>query len=189
MATIFSRKNVDAVCRACAQQYNALHEATISTSTDGYHRDISGVVDTGDSFSNPISKSLQVTAASATTLPTVLLSALNIQAVLHMHFADAEAHLKADSVNVGLDGYAIDNTSATTQQSSANLMLNAAKVVLNAHLTQSGVHRKSDTANSVATTDASNLATSETLANALKSAINAHIVSGPTVGRVHLLDG
>lgn len=187
MSTIFSRKNVDAALRAVVQQYNALHQATISTSVDGYHRDISGVA-SGD-FSAPGSSNLQVSAASATDLATSLTLVLNIQGVLHDHFADDSAHLKADSVNVAFDGYAIDNTSGATQLSSAILMANAIKLNYNAHLTQSGVHLKSDTANNVSTSDATDQSSLDTLLNAMKTKVNAHIVSGPTVGRVKLIDG
>lgn len=185
MSTIFSKKDVDAICRACVQQYNALHAATISASTDGYHRDISGVA-SGD-FSAPSSSNLQVSAATASNLATTTTLALNIQGVLHVHFADDSAHLIADTVNVALDGYAVDYTSGTTQLNSVVAMLNAAKVVFNAHLSQSGVHLKTDDANSVATSDATDLSSAQTLANAMKTKINAHIISGPSVGRIKLL--
>lgn len=184
MSTIFSQRTSEAAIRALVQQYNALHQATIATSTAGFHRDISGIP-AGD-YRFPTSSNLQVTAATATNLATTLTMALNMQGVLKVHFADDVAHLIADTVNVALDGYSIDNTNATTQLSSVILMLNAAKVVFNAHLTQSGVHLNNDGTNTVATTNASDLATSITLVNAMKTKVNAHIVSGPTVGRIKL---
>ena len=52
------------------------------------------------------------------------------------------------------------------------------------------VHPHNDTANSVSTANATNLATAETLANALKTAINAHManVSTPSVIRINVID-
>jgi|SRR5271169_2645898 len=186
MSTIFSRKNDTSAVSAVVQQYNALHEATISTTTDGYHRDISGVP--GGDFRNPTSVNLQVSATNASDLASSLVLVLNEQGVLAQHFADDAAHLMADTVNVAFDGYAVDNTNGTTQLSSAIAMANAMKLDYNAHLTQSGVHRKSDTANNVSTSDATDLTSLETLLNAMKTKVNAHIVSGPTVGRVKLVD-
>lgn len=184
MSTIFPQITSEALIRALVQQYNALHQATITTSTAGFHRDISGVP-SGD-FSSPSSSNLQVSAATASDLATVLTMALNIQGVLKVHFADNVSHLIADSVNVGLDGYSIDNTSGATKLSSVILMLNAAKVVSNAHLTQSGVHLNNDGTNTVATADATDLASAITLANGIKAKVNPHIISGPTVGRIKL---
>jgi hypothetical protein len=185
MSTIYTRRDVESLTRAVVMQYNALHQATTATTVDGYHRDISGIP-AGD-FRFPTSSNLQVTAANGTTLATTITLALNIQGVQHVEFLDEEAHLKVDATNTALDGYSIDNTSAATQLSSVIIMLNVAKSTHNAHLTQSGVHRKNDTANAVATVDATDLTSAETLANAIKTAKNAHIISGPTVGRVRII--
>jgi hypothetical protein len=184
MSTIFSQRTSEAIIRALVRQYNALHQATIATSTAGFHRDISGVP-AGD-FRFPTSSNLQVSAANSTDLPTVLVLAKNLQGVLQVHLADDEAHLIADAVNVGANALLIDNTSGATQLSSVIIMLNAIKVAFNAHLTQSGVHLNNDGTNSVATANATDLATSITLANAMKTKVNTHIVSGPAVGRIKL---
>lgn len=187
MSTIFSRKDVDSLARALVQQYNALHQATVSASEDGYHRDVSGVP-AGD-FSAPSSSVLAISAASASSLALSIVSALNCQGVLHVHFNDDSAHLKVDAASIaeGLDGYAIDNTSAETQLSSVCSMLTWAKAVFNEHLSSSGVHLKSDTQHVIGTTDATDLSSAEALADALKVAVNAHILSGPSVGRIKLV--
>ncbi len=185
MSTIFSSKNDDSAVRALVQQYNVLHDATISVTTDGYHRDISGVP--GGDFSFPTSSNLQVSAATASNLATTLTLAKNVQGVMKVHFADDSAHLIADTVNVTFETLLIDNTSGATQLSSVILMLNREKLDFNAHLSQSGVHLKTDAHNTVSASDATDLGTSETLANALKTAVNSHILSGPTVGRIKLL--
>jgi hypothetical protein len=215
MSTIYANKDVETLCRALVNQYNALHDGYTLSTTQGaayFHRDISGIA-AGD-YRFPTSTNLQVSYANGTDLPSTLKLAaghdgyavsidgyISIQGALHYHFLDDSAHLYRDLSDtsdaykgVGLDGYVIDNTSATTQLSSLILLLNAAKVLFNAHLTAqtdatettvaTNIHVVNDTTNSVATANATDLPSSEALAIALKTAINAHIISGPSVGRI-----
>lgn len=184
MSTIFSTKDVDSLARALVLQYNALHDATVSASTDGYHRDISGVA--GGTYEYPTSTPLQVTAATASSLSTTITLALNLKGVLSMHWLDDSAHLIADTVS-DLTEFVIDNTSAGTQLSSVIEMLNAEKLYHNSHLEAVGVHLKDDVHNACSTTDASNLATAQTLANDMKALVNSHILNGPSCGRIKLL--
>ena len=181
MSTIFSRKDVDSVARALVQQYNALHQATIATTVDGYHRDISGVP-SGD-FSAPSSADLQVSADDATDLASSQALALNLKGVLSVHFADDQAHLIADTVNVTFegDGYVADTLAH------AEVLANQMKADFNAHLTQSGVHLNNDMGNTVVSADATDQGSLDTLLNETKVNVNAHILSGPTVGRVKLI--
>ncbi len=132
---------------------------------------------------NPTSTALTVTAASATNLVTSITLANNIRQVLIQHTPDAEAHLVADT-------FASASTLATTIASdlqSASNLANAAKTILNAHLTQSGVHVLNDSLNANSTTAATDQTTTDNLLNALKTNINAHVGSAPTGSSIKLI--
>ncbi len=171
------RKSLDSVVWALVAAHNLKQDD--GSITDGYHRDLSQVT-TGDP-SDPASitlTTLQVTAATASSLPTSITLTNNIIGVLSTHMADAHAHLLADATNnPTVDGYiaAIDLTTVKTN-------LNACKALFNAHLTQTNVHPNNDTANSVSTANATDQTTANNLANALKTAINAHISAGKSGG-------
>lgn len=197
------RKEIDSVVWALVDAFNSLQDA--GWVADGYHRDLSQLTsgDPNDPASITLT-TLSVDAAAATTLATTITLANNIHGVLHTHFLDAQAHLKADTVNDGYqDGYSVYvdgySTSMAASVGAADLVavcneLNVSKIAFNAHLTQSGVHVNNDTGNSVATTNATDLSSAEALANALAAAINLHI-SGPgsskgskNTPRINLID-
>jgi hypothetical protein len=139
---------------------------------------------------------LQVTAAAATNLATSCVLANQIKGVLKTHFLDASAHLKADLVNDGyLDGYSFVDGYSTVDPpaqgiadlASVIVLLNGEKAVFNKHLSQSGVHVSTD-GRTVATTDATDQTSANTLANALKAAVNLHVSSGPVgIPRISLV--
>lgn len=183
MATLFVRKNVDAVCRALVKQFNALHDLIDGYAQASlYHRDVTGV-DSG-SWDSPASVSLQVTAADASGLASSLLLANNLLSVARIHFADDESHLLADTTNAItlVDGYA-------TTLELAQVAANHVRVKFLAHRTQGGVHVNNDNENVAITTPATDQTTTNNLLNSLKDKLNDHIASGPTVGRIKLIDG
>lgn len=118
-----------------------------------------------------------ITTADASDLATVVALSNAIKAAYNAHAASTSAHDAADATNV------ITSADAT-DQSSANTLLNEAKGDFNAHLVLSAAHGARVagvgrvTIATVTTTNASDLATSIALANALKLAINAHFLSG-----------
>ena len=57
--------------------------------------------------------------------------------------------------------------------------VNQLKASWNAHLSQAGVHFNNDAANSIATANATTLATAITLVNAFATPVNTHILSAP----------
>lgn len=181
MATLFVRKTDSAIVRALVKQYNALHDLV-----DGYgqvvqyHRDVSGV-DSGN-WESPASVSLQVSAADATDLPTSVVLANNLLAVARQHIADGEAHLLADTTNAVtlVDGYATDLPSV-------EVVANHVRLKYLAHRTQGGIHVVNDTVNVASTTPATDQSTSNSLLNDLKAKLNAHISSGPSLGRIKLI--
>jgi hypothetical protein len=90
-------------------------------------------------------------------------------------FGNAGAHLVADTTNAPtLAAIALATNLATTQT-----LANGIKVFLNAHYTQAGVHVNNDGTNTIATANATDLASSIALLNACKTAIVAHVASSP----------
>jgi hypothetical protein len=177
-------KEVSELVNALVLAHNSLQSQTVA---DGYHRDLSQV--TTGNFQDPstiVLTTLQVAGTAAAQSDTMLLANQEL-AVLHMHFEDAQAHLKADTVNDGyLDGYSfLDGylaASATSQLASLEVNLNAMKVLYEAHRVQSGVHPNNDTGNVIVAADATDLASAKTLALDLKAKINAHISNAGSNG-------
>jgi len=183
MAIIYTNADVVSAVNAIVVAFNQLHDGyarTVST----FHRDITGIA--GGTPQYPTSTALQVTAATASSLLTSANLAHNIQAVMRIHFADDRSHLIADDVNVGFeDGYFTDPSTATLAQVEA--LLNACKSDFNKHLTQSGVHVNNDGSNTVTAPDATDQTSANTLANQMKTKVNAHINSGPSFGGIVVL--
>lgn len=180
--TLYSQNVDSALVYALITKVNQLQDALESTVTDSYHRSRTSV-STTQSFETPTSVSLSVTAANATNLATSLTLGANIRGVMAYHFADADAHLKADIVNVDFttDGYGLQAGTVGAVVAFAN----CAKVDFNRHLSQSGVHRKTDT-NVIATADATDQTSADTLLNAIKAALNTHMAGAPPVGRISI---
>jgi len=146
--------------------------------TPYFHGDKTTQYMNGD-YMNPVATLLTVTAAAAVDLPTSLVLANQMKAVLNIHMAEGdEVHVTADTWNAISTADATDETSAET-------LANAIKTAFNAHLTQAGVHVWDDSLNSVSTANASNPSTLWALLNALKAAVNLHLASaaaGESVG-------
>lgn len=185
MPTIKVNKDVDSICRALVKQYNRLHEDTVAD--DGYvHSDQTGV-DTSNGYTDPDSEVLSVTAANASNLATSVTLTNNLRGVMLEHFRDDVSHRLADDTSVGLlDGY-----SDAVILDDVEDQLNTMHHVFNGHLSRSvssiKVHLNDDAVNVVTTAAATDQSTANALGNALKSAVNAHILLGPAVGKIKLI--
>jgi len=172
----------EAVAYALATAHNASWRAYVAANTSFPHADITSTP-SGD-WQHPAASSLQVTAAAATTLALVITSANQALSVMQIHFADALAHATSDTTNFTTVD-ALDQLASTATQGATDTQLNAMKAAFNLHLAQNSVHYTNDTTNAIVAADASDLATSETLADAIKAAVNAHITFA---GDTQLLD-
>jgi hypothetical protein len=183
------RKDDQELLLALAYALNAQQSDFTQSLADGYfHRDQTQSTN-GPLFAlNSITlTNVTVSATNAVDLGTTVALANQLFGIMVLHMSDDQVHLKFDNVNVPtLDGYQVQLASDLP---SVEVLLNALKVLFDAHLTQSGVHQNNDTSNSVSSTpNATSLGTAETLANALKVALNAHMASAPTgAPRVRLI--
>lgn len=146
-----------------AASFNALKREVVAL-TSYPHADITST--TSGPSNARVATAAIMSSPTATDLPTVIVRANEAKAVLNVHLVDPRAHKAAASVIA---------TANATDQASVNTLLNAIKAALNTHDASTADHFTADSTNTCATTDASNLATSLTLANALFTKINAHI--------------
>lgn len=125
-----------------------------------------------------------VTAANATDLPSAVALVNQEKAVYEYHRKDAGvvspvAHKTLDATNVESVANANPNA-GDGGLAGAIALANDIKTQFNAHLTQSTVHYNNDATNTVAASNATDLASLETLVNAIKTALNAHMASAPS---------
>ena len=175
---IQSRSDVSELVLALVYAHNAMQSELVS---DGYHRDLTQNTN-GPLLDEANIKLTTVTVSlgNAVDLASTVALGNQLLGVLNQHMFDDQAHLVRDLVNQpNQDGYLTvqANLDADSGLSEIIVNLNALKVLFNAHLTASGVHPNNDTVNSVATANATNLGTAQTLANALKTSVNAHMAS------------
>ncbi len=154
---------------AVVASYNALRK-TVAIAAEKYHADVTSRATAGDP-SAPTAAAATCATADATNEPTSVALANALKALWNAHFADALAHLAADTANAV-------STAAATDYASAATLANALQTKYNAHLSQSGVHATTDT-NTDSTTTATTDATTRALLNALKAAYNIHVVHAP----------
>lgn len=114
-------------------------------------------------------------------LAAVVVIANALKALYNAHGANVGAHVAVDATNVITSP---DTTSA--DQTATNTLLNEIKSDFNAHIALVASHRMVlgagvATLLTVATTDASDLATSKALAAALLLALNRHFSSGSSL--------
>ncbi len=174
------RKNSEEIYLAIAYAYNTQQSVVSQSLADGYiHRDATQVTNSPLlSLGGVTLTTITVSAAAATSLATSITLANQIFGVLNVHLTDDQVHLTTDFVNLpSLDGYM--NVLAVDLPT-VEVLLNAEKALFNAHLTQSGVHQINDVVNTVVAANATSQSTANTLANALKTAVNAHMASCPT---------
>lgn len=169
---ITAHKNADELAFAAVTAFNLLKRELCSSLSTYPHCDITSTP--GGSYAAPTSTSLLPSSASATTLPTTITRAENIRAVLLVHFVDTIAHVATDATAYTAITKATVPTA--TDQTTVNALLNAIKAAWNTNLASTATHFTADATNTVATADATDLASSEALANALYTAVRAHIV-------------
>jgi hypothetical protein len=168
------RKDGNRVAAAAALAINALRR-DLTVVGARFH---SGQVQTTNANdpSLPTVTSTTITAATAADLPTSLAMVNQIFAVLTQHFAESTSvHLAADPTAVA----ALAAGVVATDLATGITLMNLCKSVYNTHCAQSGVHFNNDGTNTFATTNASDLPTLITLANAAKPKIVAHMASAP----------
>lgn len=118
-----------------------------------------------------------VTTADAADLATGITLGNALKAAYNAHVASTDVHDAADATNVVTSADASD-------QATLNTLLTEMKGDFNAHLVLSAAHGAriagdgKVTIATIATANATDLATSVALANALKRAVNAHFSSG-----------
>lgn len=170
------RRQTDAILNAFVTQHNLKQESAVASF---FHSDTTQTTNSSD-YRNPIVTNLQITAANATTLPTSLVLANQLQTYLNIHWQDSYAHKTAVT--------AVDATAKATDLPTCQTLLNALKAKLNTHFTASNVHWTNDGTNTIATADATDQTTANALANAMKTAVNAHIISAPTGAMIQIVD-
>lgn len=164
------RKNLDDFLYAMAASYNKMRQHLATLSGTAYHADVTS--STSGDFTAPVVTYMTATVANATDLATAVALGNELKAKFNIHCADTLAHKAADTVNPVTAANA-----GAADQTACNTLLNQIKANFNTHLSQAGVHYHNDAANSVATADSTDPASAAALANALKTAFNAHILS------------
>jgi len=154
----------------------------------------------GDSFVNPSSAVLTIAAVNASDLPSCIVLMNQLVGTLGVHMKDgiaqdlygAGAHRISDAVNAAL----LPSQYVATGVSATDLPIvvagaNALKASLNAHFvmtTPSAVHFTNDATNTIAAANATVLADSIVLLNAIKVAVIAHIASAPTTPMIKIVN-
>lgn len=173
------RKNSEAFYFAMAK---ALREsrALAGVVASNFHRDTTPGATTG-SFQDPVATTLSVAAANATDLPTSLVLVVQIDAVFRAMVADDNAH-KVKDVNVPANAQ-----TSIVDLASAILAINDIKAKHNTHIASTVYHFTADAVNAIATANATDQTSLNTLANAVKTAINAHIAGAPASNGIVLV--
>lgn len=185
MSTLKVQNTEEAVLKAVVKQYNALHDylnATV-TAMDGNgkaHRDITGV--TSGDYLNLSSTAIAMTFTPSTpVLLSDLVQATNV--ALHqynVHNSDLFAHVGADGYDASpkeVDGYAFDLPTCLAA-------LNQLKLDYNKHVGATTSHVVVDAVNTVVAANATDLASGITLVQAIQTAYNAHVLLGPSIGKI-----
>lgn len=180
------RKTTDAMVFAIVTAFNLCWRWFVTNKTTYPHADITST--TGGNYTAPTTTALTVAAANATNLATGITLAEAVRSWMLVHLNDGGAstngyggaHKAADTTNYALITYtASAKLTSSSSQGNLNTLLNLLKSTANAHVSQSGVHFTNDGTNTVSASDATDLASSETLANALKTWCNAHGAFAP----------
>lgn len=177
-----------AIQHALVASHNLQRKAIVDDLTTYPHYDATATMSTGD-YMRPSVAALQVTAATASSLATSRTLTRDIWFVATTHFADAiadsgangGAHAAADDTAITAFG---DNIATDANLAAIEAALNAYKAALNVHASESGVHAHDDSALVISTADASDQSSANTLANAIKAALNTHIsaaLAGPSI--------
>lgn len=148
--------------RAAVTGLNELRRAQVSTN---FHA--SRTVDTvGGDFRKPVVSFLAVDAANATNADTLLTLVKELRVTFIKHLADDVGHKVADTSSVAAE---------PTDTDSCVTWLNAAKATYNTHRASTTYHYNADATNAVSSSDATDEASAITLANEMKTDLNAHM--------------
>lgn len=173
-------------------QFNNLRQ-TVAKNSSQFHADITSLGTTGSAAGLATAASITSTLpANATDLPTSLALANALQSLSAMHAADAVntlyhnagSHLIADTTNAPT----LAAIPAATTLVTAEAVANGLKAFWNAHFTQTGVHVGNDGTNTISAAAATDQGTTNTLLNAVKTAVVAHVASAPSGLGIRLID-
>lgn len=188
---IRTRKQTDDIAYAMVLAHNLEVRERVNTAATYPHADITSV--TSADYKRPNPTTLAIVGVT-TALSDVIALAENARAVLRTHFDDAGsasnlwggAHKTADATNKAL--LTLLAAPLATNQATVNVVLNAEKAAINAHVGQATVHFTNDGVNSIVAADATDLASSKVLAAAIKSVGNAHIIFAGTTQTINLVE-
>lgn len=122
-----------------------------------------------------------IAAANASDLATSLVLANELKALYEFHLSDDLAHKVADPAPA---------LTVATDLATAQTLANAIKADYNVHRASTTYHYTADATNTIASADATDQSSLNTLLNELKTDIGAHLLGGPTDGQmVRLVDG
>jgi hypothetical protein len=184
----YSYKDDNALAHTLVKINNDQNDAA-ALAAGKFHRDITGVPAAGDAYRNALpSTPSVVSAANASDLPSLITLNNQLVSVMRNHFGDDSAHKIANGAyQAVLDGYGAP-LAASAPLATVIPSVNAMKVVLNLHMPMTTLHLNADNTNTVSAANATDQASANTLANALKASLNAHMASGPTTtSRIRLL--
>lgn len=185
--TISVRKTPDAINFAVASQFNNLMK-DVALAGSKAHAAVTSNPTTGD-YRAPTSTPLQVTAGNGdgtlATLRTLVQDIFDVYMgtlgssgngstrSVAGHMSDVLAHKVAETPP------AITRPLGTDNLATVQTALNALKADYNTHRVSTTYHYTADSTNTLATADGSDQASCDTLANAFKIALNAHVKFGP----------
>jgi hypothetical protein len=118
--------------------------------------------------------STAISAADATTVPTVIALANAIRASYVLHIASVVSATTGQGAHIAADETNVLVAPVATDQDTANTLLNDVKAKYNAHRVLTSSHPVADATNAIAAADATDAASSYTLANELKADLNLH---------------
>jgi hypothetical protein len=128
-----------------------------------------------------------VDSPTATDLATSLVMVNRARLVYEAGFGGYPGHRRDILAHVAADTANATTSPVATTLATAITLANELKADINAHLSQSGVHRTNDTANTIAASDASDLSSLVTLANAIKAALNAHMAAAVAIPGLRII--
>ncbi len=176
----------EAAWRALAIAHNAFVRKFVDVETTFPHYEVTGIT-TGD-FSAPVMTALQITSSGTTTLAAVKTMANEARVVLLAHFADANGHIAADTVNAALiDLDALDELVTASTQDETDTFVNALITAYEAHRILTTKHSHADSTNLITATSAVDLASSKLAVADAKAMTNAHINLSWTTPSIELV--
>ena len=172
-----------------------VYGAAPATTAEGYRilRAPTPVTAVGTTVSHYDRAEYSVTAANASNLATsrALLKAILVATVDHRE--DLLAHAALDTDNLSPRADLADNLrsisgAALTGSGGLCERANNLKGAINGHLTEAGVHVVNDTSNPIASTDATDQGSLNTLLNEIKTDFNLHLANGLPVPSWRVLE-